>query len=102
LVDGQSARKKGDLVFVDPPASPIFELARNRGYLDVGYSLAGSCALIKRLAATAGDRVTINGAGVEVNWVRLANSKPLLLTQPDGRYSLTFLLITFRCLARSC
>jgi conjugative transfer signal peptidase TraF len=69
-------QKKGDLVFVDPPASPIFELARNRGYLDVGYSPAGSCALIKRLAATAGDRVTINGAGVEVNWVRLANSKP--------------------------
>jgi conjugative transfer signal peptidase TraF len=63
-------------VFVDPPASPIFELARNRGYLDAGYSPAGSCALIKRLAATVGDRVTINGAGVEVNGVRLANTKP--------------------------
>jgi conjugative transfer signal peptidase TraF len=52
------APKKGDLVFVDPPASPIFELARNRGYLDAGYSPAGSCPLIKRLAATAGDRIT--------------------------------------------
>ena len=28
------APKKGDLVLVDPPASPIFEVARNRGYLD--------------------------------------------------------------------
>jgi conjugative transfer signal peptidase TraF len=53
------APKKGDLVFVDPPATSIFELARTRGYLDVGYSQAGSCALIKRLAAAAGDRVTI-------------------------------------------
>jgi conjugative transfer signal peptidase TraF len=68
--------EKWDLVFVDPPASPIFELARNRGYLDAGYSPVGSCALIKRLAATVGDRVTIDGAGVEVNGVRLANSKP--------------------------
>jgi hypothetical protein len=32
--------------------------------------------LIKRLAATAGDRITINAVGVEVNGVSLANSKP--------------------------
>ena len=72
----RKAPEKGDLVFVDPPALPIFELARNRGYLDAGYSPAGSCALLKRLAAAAGDRVTINDEGVEVDGVQLPNSKP--------------------------
>jgi type IV secretory pathway protease TraF len=32
--------------------------------------------LTTRLAATVGDRVTIDGAGVEVNGVWLANSQP--------------------------
>lgn len=70
------APKKGELVFVDPPATSIFELARSRGYLDAGYSKAGSCALIKRLAAVPGDRVTIDSEGVWVNGTHLVNSGP--------------------------
>src|SRR6202022_966436 len=66
--------ERGDLVFVNPPALPVFTLAKARHYLDVGYSPAG--ALIKRLAGVAGDRVTIGSAGVEVNGIRLANSAP--------------------------
>jgi conjugative transfer signal peptidase TraF len=66
--------ERGDLVFVNPPALPIFALAKARHYLDVGYSPAG--ALIKRLAGVAGDSVTIDSAGVEVNGIRLANSAP--------------------------
>jgi len=66
--------ERGDLVFVNPPAIPIFALAKARHYLDVGYSPAG--ALIKRLAGVAGDRVTIDSAGVQVNGIRLANSAP--------------------------
>ena len=68
--------EKGDLVFVDPPALPLFALAKARGYLGAGYSAAGCGALIKRLAGVAGDRVTINSAGVQVNGIRLANSAP--------------------------
>jgi conjugative transfer signal peptidase TraF len=67
--------EKGDLVFVDPPALPIIELARSRGYLNVACSPAGH--LMKRVVATAGDRVTIDSAGVEVNGIRLVNSAPL-------------------------
>src|SRR5207253_112518 len=67
--------QKGDLVFVAPPALPILELAKARGYLDVAYSPAAH--LIKRVAATAGDRVTIDSGGVEVNGIRLANSAPM-------------------------
>jgi len=67
---------KGDLVFVNPPGYPIFALAKERGYLGAGYSASGCGYLIKRLAGTAGDRVTIDSAGVEVNGIRLANSAP--------------------------
>jgi type IV secretory pathway protease TraF len=42
--------EKGDLVFVDPPALPLFALAKERGYLGAGFSPAGCGALIKRLA----------------------------------------------------
>jgi conjugative transfer signal peptidase TraF len=66
--------QKGDLVTVTPPPSPIFDLARSRGYLDVSYSPAGH--LMKRLVATGGDRVTIDLIGVEVNGIRLENSAP--------------------------
>jgi conjugative transfer signal peptidase TraF len=67
---------KGDLVFVAPPALPLFALAKERGYLGAGYSAAGCGALIKRLAGVAGDRVTIDSAGVQVNGIRLPNSAP--------------------------
>ncbi len=67
--------QKGDLVFADLPSLPMFELAKARGYLDVAYSPAGH--LMKRVAATTGDRVTIDSAGAEVNGIRLANSTPL-------------------------
>ena len=64
----------GDLVFVNPPSLPIFTLAKERGYLNVAYSAAPH--LLKRLAGIAGDRVTIDSAGVQVNGIRLANSAP--------------------------
>jgi conjugative transfer signal peptidase TraF len=68
--------EKGDLVFLDPPSLPLFALAKERGYLGAGFSPAGCNALIKRLSGVAGDRITINAAGVEVNGIRLANSVP--------------------------
>ena len=67
---------RGDLVFVLPPASSIFKLAKERGYLAAGPSPAGTCGLIKQLAAVGGDRVTIDSTGVRVNGIRLKNSAP--------------------------
>jgi conjugative transfer signal peptidase TraF len=66
--------QKGDLVTVNPPALSLFALAKSRGYLNVAYSPAPH--LLKRLTAVAGDKVTIDSAGVEVNGIRLANSAP--------------------------
>jgi conjugative transfer signal peptidase TraF len=68
--------QKGDLLFLDPPSLPFFALAKEREYLGAGFSPAGCGALIKRLVGEAGDSVTIDSAGVEVNGIRLANSTP--------------------------
>jgi len=70
------APAKGDFVFALPPAEPIFKLALARGYLGAGPSPAGTCAVIKQVAAVGGDRVTIDTEGVRVNGVLLKNSAP--------------------------
>jgi conjugative transfer signal peptidase TraF len=67
---------KGDFVFALPPSAPIFKLAKERGYLAAGPSPAGTCALIKQVAALGGDRVTISAEGVRVNGILLKNSVP--------------------------
>ncbi len=63
-------------MFALPPASPIFKLAKERGYLAAGPSPAGTCGLIQQVAALSGDRVTIGVQGVQVNGVLLKNSAP--------------------------
>jgi conjugative transfer signal peptidase TraF len=70
------APAKGDFVFALPPASPIFKLAKERGYMAAGPSPAGTCAVIKQVAAVGGDLVTIGAEGVRVNGVLLKNSAP--------------------------
>jgi type IV secretory pathway protease TraF len=56
---------------VSLPALPVFEIAKERGYFNVAYNPVGR--LMKRLVGVAGDRVTIDAAGVEVNGIRLVN-----------------------------
>jgi hypothetical protein len=63
-------------VFALPPPEPIFKLAKERGYLAAGPSPAGTCAVIKEIAAVGGDRVTIGAEGVRVNGLLLKNSAP--------------------------
>jgi conjugative transfer signal peptidase TraF len=70
------APAKGDLVFALPPASPMFKLAKERGYLAAGPSPAGTRGLIKQVAALSGDLVTISAEGVCVNGVLPKNSAP--------------------------
>jgi conjugative transfer signal peptidase TraF len=81
--------QKGDLVFVSLPSSPVIEMAKERGYLSIAYCSVDH--LLKRLAAVAGDHVTINSTGVSVNGVRLPNSSPLP-SDADGRPLKAFLL----------
>ena len=78
---------KGDFVFVLPPALPIFKLAKERGYLAAGPSPAGTCGLIKQVAALSEDRVTIGVQGVQVNGVLLKNSAPRPADEAGRRLS---------------
>jgi conjugative transfer signal peptidase TraF len=71
---GPDAHKE-DLVFANIPKTPLFVMAAERGYLSVAYSPTRH--LLKRLVGVAGDQVTIDSSGVQVNGIRLANSTPL-------------------------
>src|SRR5215467_10310056 len=56
LGDRACADERG-FVVVPPPASPMFQMAKERGYLATGPSAAGTAALIKQVAALGDDRV---------------------------------------------
>jgi conjugative transfer signal peptidase TraF len=88
LVTGKPAHR-GDLVIVRLPELPVLSMARDRGYLNVAFSPVGR--IMKRLVAVAGDRVTIDATGVQVNGLRLVNSAPLLC-DGDGRPLQAFVL----------
>lgn len=63
----------GAYVVVCPPQAPIFELARERGYIGRGRCPGGYSELIKVFAAGSGDHVRIDTSGVRVgerSWPR--------------------------------
>jgi len=68
---------KGVYVLICPPDTPIFELAKQRGYLKAGFCPGAIERLIKKVAAAKGDTVQINHEGVQVNGQMLPFSKPL-------------------------
>lgn len=63
----------GDLVFVCPPATALFDQALGRGYLRRGLCPGGYAPLIKTVAALPGQRVEI-GADVIIDGVLLQHS----------------------------
>lgn len=62
---------------------PYAGLAHRAGYLDIGVC-DGVSAVVKVVAATGGDRVSLTADGVRVNGNLLDGSKPLLVYE-DGR-----------------
>jgi conjugative transfer signal peptidase TraF len=63
----------GDRIFICPPAIPVFELARERGYLGSGLCPGWFSPLIKTVIGVAGQHVVIDGS-IAVDGVRLARS----------------------------
>lgn len=74
---------RGDLVFVCPPPFEIMAEARRRGYLRRGLCAGWVAPLIKTVAATAGQKVTI-GDRVMIDREPLPQSR-LLQTDGAGR-----------------
>jgi conjugative transfer signal peptidase TraF len=68
--------EKGALVIFCPPNTPVFREAKARGYIGAGFCPGEYREMIKKVAATKGDRVSISEKGVSVNDVLLSNSKP--------------------------
>lgn len=69
---------KGAYVLVCPPPSGVFNEARERGYIGAGFCSGGYSYLMKQVAATARDTVTVTSEGVRVNGERWPQSMPLL------------------------
>lgn len=67
--------KRGSIVLVSPPARQIFKAALAKGILSPGNTEAGTCPLIKIMAAADGDEIEIQENGMWVNDAPLSNSQ---------------------------
>lgn len=67
----------GDYVMFCPPQNDLFREALARGYLDAGFCPGGFGPLMKQVAATPGDNVSISEDGVKVNGKRRTWSRPM-------------------------
>ena len=67
--------QNGDIVLVSPPDLPVFRNALKKRLLSHGISEAGSCHIIKIMAASEGDEIVIQKDGMFVNGKKLANSQ---------------------------
>jgi len=75
---------KGAYVSFCPPQDAIFELAVARHYINPGDCPGGYGKLLKRVFAQAGDSVSIDQDGIQVNGQLLPNSGQLVL-DADGQ-----------------
>jgi conjugative transfer signal peptidase TraF len=66
----------GDIISFTPPESAVFKMALKRGYF--------FGQIMKRVAATSGDRVAVQESGVSVNGTLWPNSAPQT-NDPKGR-----------------
>ena len=73
----------GDLVFVCPPRTAVFDEALARGYLRRGLCPGGVGPLIKSVAALPGQRIEV-GADVRVDGIPLSSSD-VRAADADGR-----------------
>jgi conjugative transfer signal peptidase TraF len=71
----------GDVVFICPPENDAMRQARERGYLRSGLCPGGFAPLIKKVVATAGQKVEI-GSAVRLDGVAIANSA---VSKRDGK-----------------
>jgi conjugative transfer signal peptidase TraF len=82
--------QNGDLVFVCPPASPLFRNALERGYLRRGLCHGGFAPLIKSVVATSGQHikidthVTVDGMPVATSAVRKSDGSGRPVTRFSG------------------
>jgi conjugative transfer signal peptidase TraF len=80
----------GDLVFICPPVSPPFDVARERGYLRRGLCAGGFAPLIKAVIALPGqhieigEHVFVDGRPIPASSVRARDGKGRAITRFAG------------------
>ena len=67
---------KGEYVIFCPPESPLFDEARERGYIGAGFCPGNYGYMMKRVLAVAGDVVASSEEGIIVNGHLLSASAP--------------------------
>ena len=73
----------GAYVAFCPPKHEVFDMARDRSYINQGDCPSGYGLMLKRVFAQSGDTVSIDQAGIFVNGKHLPNSAQLT-TDADG------------------
>jgi len=73
----------GAYVSFCPPQDAVFDMARDRSYINRGYCPGGYGLLLKRVFAKSGDTVFIDQTGIFVNGEHLPNSAQLKI-DADG------------------
>jgi len=73
----QTKLTKGDVVAFCPPNISIFQIAKQRNYIDAGSCKGSLGIMLKQIVALNGDVITINQNGVWINGELLKFSKPL-------------------------
>ena len=76
--------EKGAFVLFCPPPGLVFDMAKERGYIAGGFCPGGYGYMMKGIAATEGDIVTVHDDGVRVDGILLPHSMPLKV-DPAGR-----------------
>lgn len=74
----KGALRRGQFVWVCPPDTGVFKLARERKYIPGGLCPGSYMPLIKPIVAISGDIVALSKTGVGVNNRLIINSAPLL------------------------
>lgn len=68
---------KNAFVIFCPEDKPVFQQARNRGYIDSGLCHGGYGYLMKKIVAVKGDKISVTDKGIFVNHQLIPFSKPI-------------------------
>ncbi len=72
-----AAVTKNAYVIFCPPISSTFDEAKDRGYISAGFCPGDYGYMMKRVVASANDRIEIAGEGVRVNGVPIPSSRAM-------------------------
>lgn len=70
--------QRGSYVTFCPPDTPVFQMARQRGYIHHGFCPHGYTGLIKFIAGMPGDTYRFTLDGLFINGEPVGNTKPLM------------------------